>query len=74
MRMYVMPSGALNMWALYMFRKISMTASTLYEAVEPSILWKQLLAAIMNDLTEDNKTGVGFATAGMQVLHTNTVY
>ncbi|OAX42077.1 hypothetical protein K503DRAFT_863326 [Rhizopogon vinicolor AM-OR11-026] len=36
---------------------ISMTASTLYEAVEPSILWKQLLAAIMNDLTEDNKTG-----------------
>ncbi|KAG2138725.1 Dopey, N-terminal-domain-containing protein [Suillus bovinus] len=36
---------------------ISMTASTLYEAVEPSILWKQLLAAIMKDLTEDNKTG-----------------
>ncbi|KAJ8582095.1 hypothetical protein M405DRAFT_582865 [Rhizopogon salebrosus TDB-379] len=36
---------------------ISMTASTLYEAVEPSILWKQLLAAIMNDLTKDSKTG-----------------
>ncbi|KAG2744495.1 hypothetical protein P692DRAFT_20837634 [Suillus brevipes Sb2] len=36
---------------------ISMTASTLYEAVEPSILWKQLLAAIMKDLTEDGKTG-----------------
>ncbi|KAG2155714.1 Dopey, N-terminal-domain-containing protein [Suillus clintonianus] len=36
---------------------ISMTASTLYEAVEPSILWKQLLAAMMKDLTEDNKTG-----------------
>ncbi|KAG1868238.1 Dopey, N-terminal-domain-containing protein [Suillus subalutaceus] len=36
---------------------ISMTASTLYEAVEPSILWKQLLAAIMKDLTEDSKTG-----------------
>lgn len=35
-----------------------MTASTLYEAVEPSILWKQLLAAIMNDLTEDKQTGV----------------
>lgn len=34
-----------------------MTASTLYEAVEPSILWKQLLAAIMKDLTEDGKTG-----------------
>lgn len=36
---------------------ISMTASTLYEAVEPSILWKQLLAAIMKDLSEDSKTG-----------------
>jgi hypothetical protein len=36
---------------------ISMTASALYEAVEPSILWKQLLAAIMKDLTEDSKTG-----------------
>ncbi|KAG2350958.1 hypothetical protein BDR05DRAFT_955104 [Suillus weaverae] len=36
---------------------MSMTASTLYEAVEPSILWKQLLAAIMKDLTEDSKTG-----------------
>ncbi|KAG1754714.1 Dopey, N-terminal-domain-containing protein [Suillus paluster] len=36
---------------------ISMTASTLYDAVEPSILWKQLLAAIMKDLTEDKKTG-----------------
>jgi hypothetical protein len=40
---------------------ISMTASALYEAVEPSILWKQLLAAIMKDLTEDSKTGVSFA-------------
>ncbi|KAG2076732.1 hypothetical protein BDR04DRAFT_1132425 [Suillus decipiens] len=36
---------------------ISMTASTLYEAVEPSILWKQLLTAIMKDLTEDSKPG-----------------
>jgi hypothetical protein len=41
--------------------QISMTASALYEAVEPSILWKQLLAAIMKDLTEDSKTGVSFA-------------
>jgi hypothetical protein len=49
-----------------------MTASTLYEAVEPSILWKQLLAAIMNDLTKDSKTGVGFITTGMYVIHTNT--
>lgn len=51
-----------------------MTASTLYEAVEPSILWKQLLTAIMNDLTEGHKTEVGSATTGMQVVHTNTVF
>jgi len=28
-----------------------MTASTLYEAVEPHIVWKQLLTAILNELT-----------------------
>jgi hypothetical protein len=30
-----------------------MTASTLYEAVEPHIVWKQLLAAILSELTGD---------------------
>jgi hypothetical protein len=30
-----------------------MTASTLYEAVEPHIVWKQLLTAILNELTGD---------------------
>ncbi len=30
-----------------------MTASTLYEAVEPHIVWKQLLAAILNELIGD---------------------
>ena len=30
-----------------------MTASTLYEAVEPHIVWQQLLTAILNELTED---------------------
>ena len=30
-----------------------MTASTLYEAVEPHIVWKQLLAAILSELSGD---------------------
>lgn len=30
-----------------------MTASILYEAVEPHIVWKQLLNAILNELTGD---------------------
>lgn len=30
-----------------------MTASTLYEAVEPHIVWKQLLAAILSELNGD---------------------
>ncbi|KAH8998778.1 Dopey, N-terminal-domain-containing protein [Lactarius hatsudake] len=32
---------------------IVMTASTLYEAVEPHIVWKQLLNTILNELTGD---------------------
>ncbi|KAI0067974.1 hypothetical protein BV25DRAFT_1896308 [Artomyces pyxidatus] len=32
---------------------VVMTASTLYEAVEPAIVWKQLLAAIINEVTGD---------------------
>lgn len=32
---------------------VVMTASTLYEAVEPHIVWKQLLNAILNELTGD---------------------
>lgn len=30
-----------------------MTASILYEAVEPQIVWKQLLNAILNELVGD---------------------
>ena len=30
-----------------------MTASTLYEAVEPHIVWKQLLDAILSELIGD---------------------
>jgi hypothetical protein len=30
-----------------------MTASTLYEAVEPHIVWKKLLAAILSELIGD---------------------
>lgn len=30
-----------------------MTASTLYEAVEPQVLWKQLLSAVVVDVTTD---------------------
>ena len=30
-----------------------MTASTLYEAVEPHIVWRQLLTAILNELIGD---------------------
>ncbi|KAI0307632.1 Dopey, N-terminal-domain-containing protein [Multifurca ochricompacta] len=32
---------------------IVMTASTLYEAVEPHIVWKQLTTAVLNELTGD---------------------
>lgn len=56
------------------FPKISMTASTLYEAVEPSILWKQLLAAIMKDLSEDSKTGVSFAATRPRVAQAHTFF
>lgn len=51
-----------------------MTASTLYEAVEPSILWKQLLAAIMKDLSEDSKTGVSFAATRPRVAQAHTFF
>jgi hypothetical protein len=30
-----------------------MTASTLYESVEPHVVWKQLLAAILSELAGD---------------------
>ncbi|KAJ7742186.1 Dopey, N-terminal-domain-containing protein [Mycena olivaceomarginata] len=32
---------------------VTMTASTLYEAVEPSVLWKQLLSAVFKEITGD---------------------
>jgi hypothetical protein len=36
-----------------------MTASTLYEAVEPQILWKHMLAAVFDEiLGDDSKTTV----------------
>jgi hypothetical protein len=31
-----------------------MTASTLYEAVEPQIIWKQLFSALLVGLTTDS--------------------
>ncbi|KAF5384809.1 hypothetical protein D9615_001099 [Tricholomella constricta] len=34
---------------------VTMTASTLYEAVEPQILWKQLLGAVFAEITGDGK-------------------
>ena len=33
--------------------QVVMTASILYEAVEPQIVWKQLLNVILNELTGD---------------------
>ncbi|KAJ7897279.1 Dopey, N-terminal-domain-containing protein [Mycena olivaceomarginata] len=33
--------------------QVTMTASTLYEAVEPSVLWKQLLSAVFKEITGD---------------------
>ena len=33
--------------------QVVMTANILYEAVEPQIVWKQLLNAILNELTGD---------------------
>ncbi|KAJ7204429.1 Dopey, N-terminal-domain-containing protein [Mycena pura] len=32
---------------------VTMTASTLYEAVEPHVLWKQLLSAVFDEITGD---------------------
>jgi hypothetical protein len=32
-----------------------MTASTLYEAIEPQLLWKQLLTAIFAEIVASNK-------------------
>ncbi|KAJ7755024.1 Dopey, N-terminal-domain-containing protein [Mycena maculata] len=32
---------------------VTMTASTLYEAVEPPVLWKQLLSAVFDEITGD---------------------
>ncbi|KAJ7103154.1 Dopey, N-terminal-domain-containing protein, partial [Mycena belliarum] len=32
---------------------VMMTASTLYEAVEPAVLWKQLLSAVFDEITGD---------------------
>ncbi|KAJ7687383.1 Dopey, N-terminal-domain-containing protein [Mycena rosella] len=32
---------------------VAMTASTLYEAVEPPVLWKQLLSAVFDEITGD---------------------
>ncbi|TFY81819.1 hypothetical protein EWM64_g2190 [Hericium alpestre] len=34
--------------------EVVMTASTLYEAVEPQVVWKQLLRTIISDLTADS--------------------
>jgi hypothetical protein len=32
-----------------------MTASTLYEAVEPQLLWKQLLTVVFTEIVDDVK-------------------
>jgi hypothetical protein len=32
-----------------------MTASTLYEAIEPQMLWKQLLTAVFAEIVSDKK-------------------
>jgi len=34
---------------------VGMTASTLYEAIEPQLLWKQLLMAVFTEIVADNK-------------------
>jgi len=34
---------------------VSMTASTLYEAVEPQIIWRQLLSAMFSEITGDGE-------------------
>ena len=38
-----------------------MTASTLYEAVEPHVVWKQLLAEFVTEITAD---GISFEVRG----------
>jgi hypothetical protein len=47
-----------------------MTASTLYEAVEPQILWKQLLAAVFNEIVGD---GPQFEVCGYNSIICNDV-
>ena len=36
------------------FTQLSMTGSTMYEAVEPLALWKQLLRAVLSDICADD--------------------
>jgi hypothetical protein len=48
-----------------------MTASTLYEAVEPHIVWKQLLSAILNELIGDglrNEVRVAFVKRPLMLI------
>lgn len=42
-----------------------MTASTLYEAVEPNVIWRQLLSAFVSEITGD---GHGFEVRGVMLL------
>jgi steroid 5-alpha reductase family enzyme len=49
----VCPLYAVALLLLSLTVQAVMTASTLYEAVEPHIVWKQLLAAILSELIGD---------------------
>ncbi|KAH9948184.1 Dopey, N-terminal-domain-containing protein [Amylocystis lapponica] len=40
---------------------VSMTASTLYEAVEPHVLWKQLFSIVLSDLNSSGERYEGYA-------------
>ncbi|KAF7307364.1 Dopey-N domain-containing protein [Mycena indigotica] len=43
--------------------EVTMTASTLYEAVEPPVLWKQLLGAVFNEIS-----GTGTETEAIEMI------
>ncbi|OCH88751.1 hypothetical protein OBBRIDRAFT_64803 [Obba rivulosa] len=52
---------------------ISMTASTLYEAVEPRVLWKQLFLAVFSDILSDQEQlqGIQMVNYLLSTFHTH---
>jgi hypothetical protein len=54
--------------------QVTMTASTLYEAVEPSVLWKQLLSAVFDEITGDGTQIAVCATIFYTTVHLSCIF